>query len=147
MNVHMFKDKNGNAITEESPEVNELINRIVKELLEDTVAYAYDGIKHIQLFPNKSTNPRVTPEDLCNIPYDLRPQLTGDYLKEDIILNIDDPDGTFIGVSAGAPWDFVSSLKDMDEADFDNLLRKYVNLVTDEPLVIRWWKVNDDVDW
>lgn len=84
MNVHMFKDKNGNAITEESPEVNELINRIVNELLEDTVAYAYDGIKHIQLFPNKSTNPRVTPEDLCNIPYDLRPQLTGDYLKRDV---------------------------------------------------------------
>ena len=76
MNVHMFKDKNGNSITEESPEVN--------ELLEDTVAYAYDGIKHIQLFPNKSTNPRVTPEDLCNIPYDLRPQLTGDYLKRDV---------------------------------------------------------------
>ena len=38
-----------------------------------------------------------------------------DYIefKEDIILNIDDPDGTFIGVSAGAPWNFVSSLKDM----------------------------------
>lgn len=52
MNVHMFKDKNGNAITEESPEVNELINRIVNELLEDTVAYAYDGIKHIQLLRN-----------------------------------------------------------------------------------------------
>lgn len=84
MNVHMFKDKNGNSITEESSEVNELINRIVNELLEDTVAYAYDGIKHIQLFPNKSTNPRVTPEDLCNIPYDLRPQLTGDYLKRDV---------------------------------------------------------------
>ena len=70
-----------------------------------------------------------------------------DHLHYDWILNIDDPDGTFIGVSAGAPWDFVSSLKDMDEADFDSLLRKYVNLVTDEPLVIRWWKVNDDVDW
>ena len=72
-----------------------------------------------------------------------------DYIefKEDIILDIDDPDGTFIGVSAGAPWDFVSSLKDMDEADFDELLRKYVNLVTDEPLVIKWWKVDDDLDW
>lgn len=72
-----------------------------------------------------------------------------DYIefKEDIILNIDDPDGTFIGVSAGAPWDFVNSLKDMDEADFDDLLRKYVNLITDEPLVIRWWKVDDDLDW
>ena len=36
MNVHKFKDKNGNLITEESPEVNELIDRIVNELLEDT---------------------------------------------------------------------------------------------------------------
>ena len=64
--------------------MNELINRIVNELLEDTAVYIYDGTKHIQLFPNKSTNPRVTPEDLCNIPYNLRPQLTGDYLKRDV---------------------------------------------------------------
>ena len=42
MNVHMFKDKNGNSITEESPEVNELIDRIVNELLDFLLFYISD---------------------------------------------------------------------------------------------------------
>lgn len=83
LNVHEYKD-NRTMLTENSSELEEIVDRIVNELLEDTVAYVYDGKKHIELFPNKRKEQRITPNDLVKIPPELRPQLTGDYMQRDL---------------------------------------------------------------
>lgn len=72
-----------------------------------------------------------------------------DYInqKEAINIDIDDPDGTFVGISAGAPWEFDPKLRTMTEVDFNNMLNKYVCMITDDALSIQWWKVDDDLDW
>ena len=62
-----------------------------------------------------------------------------DYInqKEAINIDIDDPDGTFIGISAGAPWEFDPKLRTMTELDFNNMLNKYVCMITDDALSIQ----------
>lgn len=72
-----------------------------------------------------------------------------DYInqKEVINIDIDDPDGTFIGISAGAPWEFDQKLRTMTESDFNYILSKYINMITDDVVTIQWWKVDDDLDW
>lgn len=66
---------------------------------------------------------------------------------EKLDIDIDDPDGVYIGISAGAPWEFPESIKGMKKDDFDALLNKYVVRVTGESMVVQWHKVDDDLDW
>lgn len=72
-----------------------------------------------------------------------------DYMtkEENIQFSIDDPNGIFIGISAGAPWEFSGDIKDMSEEQFANLLRKYIKKITDEDVPIRWWNIDDGQEW
>lgn len=67
--------------------------------------------------------------------------------KENITLDIDDPDGVYIGISAGAPWEMDKSIKNLTERDFYEIMQKYIGQITDEIIEIRWWNVDDDLDW
>lgn len=67
--------------------------------------------------------------------------------KEKLDIDIDDPNGVYIGISAGAPWEFAESIKALKKDDFDAVLNKYITWITGKPMLIRWYKVDDDLDW
>ena len=64
---------------------------------------------------------------------------------EGIDITCDDPDGVhYLGISADVPWHFNQKTKDLSEQEFENILRKYVNKVTNSELNIRWWSVYEE---
>lgn len=68
--------------------------------------------------------------------------------QEDIGIVCDDPDGIhYLGISADAPWAFSEKVRNMSRNEYKTLLRKYINMITDEKLEIKWWSVSDDCDW
>lgn len=67
--------------------------------------------------------------------------------QEKIEIDIDDPDGVYIGISAAAPWEFHPSVRNLSEEQFAAMISKYICQITDAEIVIRWWKVDDDLDW
>lgn len=68
--------------------------------------------------------------------------------KELCDINIDDPNGNvFLGLSATYPWNYNSVTRNMSEEDFNEILRKYICLITDDELEIRMWNISDDCDW
>lgn len=67
--------------------------------------------------------------------------------KEKITLDIDNPDGVYIGISAAAPWEMDDSIKNLTEKEFSDIMQKYIRQITDTEIEIRWWKVDDDLDW
>ena len=66
---------------------------------------------------------------------------------EKLDIDIDDPNGVYIGISAGAPWEFAESIKSLKKDGFDAVLNKYITRLTGELMLIRWYKVDDDLDW
>lgn len=76
------KKKEGRRITKLSQKVDELVSRIVKELLAQAVTYSYDG--YVAQFDESLyetvRNPIVN-SDLCQLPISIRPQFTG-YLAQ-----------------------------------------------------------------
>lgn len=67
--------------------------------------------------------------------------------KEKITLDIDDPDGVYIGISAAAPWEMDTSIKNLTKKEFSDIMQKYIRQITDTEIEIRWWKVDNDLDW
>ena len=73
---------------DDSPEeLKALTERIVKELIWQTLTYTYDGKtgkieKSLSNAPEK--NAPVTNQDLLRIPASLRPQLSGELMKRDL---------------------------------------------------------------
>ena len=108
---------------------------IYKECMEDCdddESYIFDWIE------NYDSNGRF---GLGALLYDVITQ------KEKFNIDIDDPNGiVFIGLAGDAPWNFNKSTKNITEEDYNQMLRRYVNLITDDELVIRWWKENER-DW
>ena len=67
--------------------VQELIDQIVKELLAQVVMYSYDGNKGVieDYRGNLDELLQVTPDDVNKLPEHLQPDLTGKYVKKDIL--------------------------------------------------------------
>ena len=67
---------------------------------------------------------------------------------EGIDIICDDPNGIhYLGLGADAPWAFNEKTRTLSAEGFRDILRKYINKITDDVLDIRWWSVNDDCDW
>lgn len=68
-----------------------------------------------------------------------------DYVKEKegISLDMDDPDAFYLGIEARLPWEYPDEIRNMSEEQFDEILRKIVNMISDDELEIRWWFVED----
>ena len=66
--------------------LNDLVDRIVNELLAQTPIYEYDGkqVKTQRYQIPKEHQARVTLDDINRFPQELRPQLSGDLMKKDI---------------------------------------------------------------
>jgi len=67
---------------------------------------------------------------------------------EEIDISCDDPSGiSYLGLSADTPWNFNEKTRNMSEKEYNEILAKYINKITDEVLEIRWWCVRDDSDY
>lgn len=75
------KDVNSSELTEISTVLEALIERIVKELLQETIILGMDG--KAEPFLCEKPIP-VTKEEIMRLPENLRPQLTGRYVQKDI---------------------------------------------------------------
>lgn len=75
------KDVNSSELTEISTVLEALIERIVQELLQETIILGMDG--KAQPFLCEKPVP-VTKEEIMRLPENLRPQLTGRYVQKDI---------------------------------------------------------------
>lgn len=66
--------------------LNDLVDRIVNELLAQTQIYEYDGkqVKAQRYQIPEEHQTRVTLDDINRFPQELRPQLSGDLMKKDI---------------------------------------------------------------
>lgn len=72
-------------IDTECSQLDDIINRIVDELLGKTVIFNFDGKTKIKKkIPQNLNLPIVTNEEICKLPEELRPQLTGSLCKVDI---------------------------------------------------------------
>lgn len=78
------------AIAKNHPEGSEsipidMVERIVDELLQQTVAYVYNGkADSKRLYQHNALGPAVSNEEIQTLPYSLRPQLTGTLMKREI---------------------------------------------------------------
>ena len=72
------KDVNSSELTEISTVLEALIERIVKELLQETIILGMDG--KAEPFLCEKPIP-VTKEEIMRLPENLRPQLTGRYVE------------------------------------------------------------------
>lgn len=72
---------------EEAVAIDVLMERIVSELLAQTQVYVFDGTQGAsKTFMSLPAGvDRVTNEDICVLPPELRPQLSGDLMKVDIV--------------------------------------------------------------
>ena len=73
------------VLSQSEYQIDEMINRIVQELLEQTPVYEFDGknLNSSRLIGEKNLSP-VTKEEIMALPEELRPQLTGTLVKRDI---------------------------------------------------------------
>ena len=79
---------------------------------------------------------------ICALLYDVIQE------KEECNIDLDDPNGImFLGLAADAPWNFNETTRNMSEEDYNFMLKKYINMITDDKLEIRWWHEIDDCDW
>lgn len=69
---------------QDTKDAEDLINKIVAELVLQTESYTYDGEKEIIKEAIPSIGQMVTNEDILQLPEPLRPQLTGYLCKRDI---------------------------------------------------------------
>lgn len=77
--------KSQNKALPASEDINDMIQRIIKELLDDTRMYTYENGKAeatVLALPNPVIP--VTNEDIKTLPEELRPELTGRLMKVDI---------------------------------------------------------------
>ena len=79
------KKKEGHRVTKLSQKVDELVTRIVKELLAQAIIYSYDGsvAQFEASLYEKIRNP-VDNSVLCQLPISIRPQFTGCLTKIDV---------------------------------------------------------------
>jgi len=73
--------------TADTANVTELENRIVEELLAQTIVWKFDGALQTtsrELVALPATSVPVAKEDICTLPQSLRPQLTGTLMTKDI---------------------------------------------------------------
>lgn len=66
--------------------INELIDRIVQELLAQTKTYVFDGklAKTVKPMALPAGTEMITNQDISSIPAEIRPQLSGNLMKVDI---------------------------------------------------------------
>ena len=69
--------------------------------------------------------------------------------SENCDISVDIPsDGlTYLGLQIDLPWKYKDSTRNMTEEEYNAILAKYVNMVTDEEIAIRTWNITDDADW
>lgn len=69
---------------EDCADVDELIEKIVEELLTQTDSYSFDG-KEVNMKDSiPAIGPTISNEEIQNVPESMRPQLTGFLMKRDI---------------------------------------------------------------
>lgn len=61
----------------------------------------------------------------------------------DITVEDDNSGFQYVGIGADTPWNFNDKTKAMSEEEYLQILHKYMNMVTDEALEIRWWQANN----
>lgn len=67
---------------------------------------------------------------------------------EGLSISSDEPNGIqYLGISADVPWNMTERTRNISEEEYKDILKKYINQITDDELEIRWWNVNDDCDW
>lgn len=67
---------------------------------------------------------------------------------EGINIYCDDPQGIhYLGLSLDTPWHYNHKTKNIAKEEYNDILRKYINKITDDILEIRYWSVSDDYDW
>ena len=67
---------------------------------------------------------------------------------EGVNISCDDPQGVhYLGLSLDTPWCYNYKTKNITRENYENILRKYVNKITDDTLEIRYYQVGDDCDW
>lgn len=77
--------KNHNRAVEGAAPDVELEDRIVRELLQKTAIYSYDGVNaEVISFTEDGGYPPVTASDILSLPAEHRPQLSGDLIQRDI---------------------------------------------------------------
>jgi hypothetical protein len=76
---------NGNADVDKK--LDDIINRIVDELLSKTYLYIYDGTTRGTIENNVEYKNKVTNQEILEIPEELRPQLTGSLMQIDVDAN------------------------------------------------------------
>lgn len=67
--------------------------------------------------------------------------------KDEIELDIDNPDNVYVGISATVPWNFNDSIKNMTNIEFVELIKKYVTKFASQPCIAggKWkmiWTIN-----
>ena len=79
------KKKEGHRVTKLSQKVDELVNRIVKELLAQAIIYSYDGsVAQFEASLYEKVRNPVDNSVLCQLPISIRPQFTGYLTKIDV---------------------------------------------------------------
>lgn len=63
--------------------------------------------------------------------------------KEKLQMDLEWGDGLFLGLRMLPPWRYHESVRHITEQDFCDVLRKYVNLITTDELVIKLWNIED----
>lgn len=63
--------------------------------------------------------------------------------KEKVQMDLEWGEGLFLGLHMLPPWQYHESVQHITEEEFCDILRKYVNLVTTDELVIKFWDLND----
>lgn len=67
---------------------------------------------------------------------------------EGVNISCDDPNGVhYLGLGLDAPWYYNRKTKNISKEDYEEILIKYINKVTDDVLKIKYWCVEDDCDW
>lgn len=67
---------------------------------------------------------------------------------EGINIYCDDPNGIhYLGLSLDTPWNYNYKTKNITNEEYDNILRKYINKITDDILEVCYYAISNDCDW
>ena len=116
-------------LTQASPELEAMIDKIVGDLAAQTSVYVFDGnlsrVEQQKLLPSDIKD--VTNDDIKALPETLRPQLTGTMMKRDI--NADSCDSIL--------WSYSNFLKESDpkkKATFYHMFRQGLDILDLDPI-------------
>ena len=112
----------------------DLKDRIVKELLNETIVYDYNGLDYNVHSFNEKVEP-VTLEEILSIPEDLRPQLSGNLIKKDI------SDDSYISLLQN--WKEYKTNKDIKIRKMNyNLFRQGLDILDLDPITYKIIETN-----